>query len=80
MSFRIAYDNEPDNPNPHAWELQSIAFPTEEAATHFAESEAKEMREHYGDEETLSWIVVSDRLIESNIPKQYVPERSTDAH
>lgn len=35
--FGIAWDYDPDNPNPHAWYLEPERYPTEEAAVLDAE-------------------------------------------
>lgn len=61
--FRVARDPTPDDPNPHAWELDTVGFATEEEATRFAESEQEELRKEYGDEyiaDWYRWLVVSD--------------------
>jgi hypothetical protein len=70
MSWRVAYDPTPDDPNPHAWDLSTVAFPTQEEAEHFAQSEETELLEEYGQEyinDWYRWLVVQDTVLEPTV-------------
>ena len=43
MSYRLAFDHDPENPNPHPWILDSVRFATEaEAEAAGAELDAED--------------------------------------
>lgn len=70
MSWRIAYDPTPDDPNPHSWALQPVAFATEEEATSYAQSETDELAREYGQEyadDAYRWLVVSDTVMPATV-------------
>lgn len=59
--YFLATDTDPENPNPHAWNLEGGPFSTEEEASQFAQREEDELRREYGDEyagEAYRWLVV----------------------
>jgi hypothetical protein len=62
MSYRLAYDTDPGNPNPHPLELDDERYETEEAAYDAGRAEDDEQRrEGYSDDDLYSWIVVRDK-------------------
>lgn len=69
MSWRIAYDPDPENPNPHPWELGRPAFATPEEAEHSATAEEDEITREYGEPYArgwFRWLVVQDIHTEVN--------------
>jgi hypothetical protein len=60
--YRLAYDVDPENPNPHAFVLDSRIFSTEEEArTEGAAREAEE-RVDYGESFT-GWLVLKEENV-----------------
>lgn len=63
MSWRIAFDPNPEDPNPHTWDLSDFALGSPEEADSFAQSHWDELAEHYGEEyanDSYRWLVVED--------------------
>lgn len=61
MLYRIAYDTDSSNPNPHAWELAGHHSTYEDAVQYAEEEDAMRMRdEGYTSEELSPWIIVKD--------------------
>ena len=48
MSYRIASDNDPENPNPHAWDLSAEFYETEQEAWDMIASVEEEETREYG--------------------------------
>jgi len=70
MSWRIATDPNPDDPNPHAWQVGSLAFATEQEATYYAQSEEDELVSEYGQEyaaDNYRWLIIEDARMEVNV-------------
>lgn len=58
-AYGIAWDDDPDNPNPHAWNMHPDRYETEAAAIKSVEAAVRGWEEDYGDEDgRFSWIVV----------------------
>lgn len=71
MSWRIAIDPNPENPNPHPWDLGRPAYSSHGDAEFFAQKEWDELAQEYGDDyanENYRWLIVEDKLVEPNLP------------
>lgn len=70
MSWRIAYDPAPEDPNPHAWALEPVAFGTQQEASLHAQNHTDELIREYGEEyafDSYRWLVVADTVMEVNV-------------
>jgi hypothetical protein len=57
MNYGIAWDDSPENPNPHAWNVHQDRYETEEAAIAAAEEAVAEWEGEDGPSD-IAWLVV----------------------